>query len=121
MLNSCDFVGHLVADPRRYEFEDGNVKCHWRLAVGRNRNNKDGRDVDFFDFTSRAETAEYICKYFHKGDCMMVTNSRAKSVEYTTKDGQQRKKVEYDVGFKSDIELLYRKRSSDTENVALEQ
>lgn len=56
----------------------------------------DKREADFIDILAWGATAEFISKYFSQGD-MIIVNGRIKTSNYTTKDGDRRKKTEIEV------------------------
>lgn len=63
----------LVADPETKTYGDGKTLVSFRGAVNK-RFVKDGEpNADFFNYTAFGKTAEFIAKYFKKGDPMLIT------------------------------------------------
>lgn len=111
MMNSCNFTGRLVDNPRLFEGEANRVT--FSLAVDRDFVPEDGgKSVDYLDFVAWRETANYIMRHFRKGDLMQVVNSRARIKTFTGKDGEEKRKTEYEVG---KVYCLLRKRREDTD------
>lgn len=63
-------------------------KCNFRIAVQRRFKNADGNyDVDFINCVAWRGNAEFVCKYFSKGDPIEVSGS-LQTRDYE-KDGQK--------------------------------
>lgn len=69
-MNNVSISGRLVYEPEIKELQSGKKKLPMRIAVGRNDKNK---TTDFFSVHAWDSTAEFIVKYFHKGDPIEVT------------------------------------------------
>lgn len=70
MLNNCIIMGRLTADPELRHTNSGVACCSFTLAVERDGkpNEQTGqRAADFIDCTAWRNTAEFICKWFSKG------------------------------------------------------
>lgn len=94
MLNVAVLMGRLVADPElRHTANDVSVTS-FRLAVDRSYV-KSGteRQADFIDIVAWRSTADFVCKYFRKGQLVAVQGS-IQSRSYTDKDGNKRTAVE---------------------------
>lgn len=94
-LNRVTVMGRLVADPEvRTVGEDVHVVTV-RIAVDRDRVNKETgeRDADFFDVVAWRGQADFIAKYFAKGD-QVVADGRLQSRNWTDKDGNKRTSIE---------------------------
>ena len=93
-INNCTFMGRFVADPDLRNTSNGTSVCSFTLAVDRNYTPKgEERQVDFIDFTAWRGTADFICKWFHKGDMIGVTGELQTRL-WEDKDGNKRKAVE---------------------------
>lgn len=90
-LNHIDLMGRLVADPELRKVGDDVSVVSFRLAVDRDRKNKDTgeREADFINVSAWRSTADFIAQYFAKGD-MMVVSGRLQSRMYEDKDGNKR-------------------------------
>jgi len=90
MLNIVALQGRLVADPELRTTNSGTPVCSFTLAVQRNTKGGDGEyNTDWVDCVAWKGTAEFICKYFQKGQLMAVNGAlQTRSYE---KDGVKRK------------------------------
>ena len=94
-LNRVNLMGRLVADPEmRIIGEDVHVVTV-RIAVDRDRVNKETgeREADFFDVVAWRGTCDFLVKYFAKGDHIVV-DGRLQSRNWTDKDGNKRTSIE---------------------------
>lgn len=94
MLNVAAIVGRLTADPE-LKHTSGDVSVvSFTLAVGRSYA-KAGteRQTDFIDVVAWRSTADFICRYFRKGQLMAVQGS-IQTRTYQDKNGNNRKAVE---------------------------
>lgn len=80
MLNKVILVGRLTADPEIKTTTTGISVTTFSLAL----NKGDGK-AEFFTVVAWRNTAEFICKYFHKGDGICIDGHLA-SRQYE-KDG----------------------------------
>lgn len=95
MMNSCNFIGRLVDEPKHFEDESGS-RVVFTLAVDRD-NGAAGVGADFLDFIAWGEVADTILNEYHKGDLMNVCNARAKVHTYVDSKQQKKRKTEYKV------------------------
>ena len=111
-LSSYDCTGRFVADPE-YKFvgQEQHELCTFTLAVDRDKKNEDGsRDADFWDFVAWRSAAKCL-RNCRKGDLITLSHTRPVSHNYTDKDGNKRRKVEFEVSAsKSDIYFGSRRR-----------
>lgn len=71
-MNKVIIMGRLTKEPELRQTPQGTAVCSFTIAVNR-RFAKDGQqDCDFINCTAWQNTAEFICKYFHKGDMIAV-------------------------------------------------
>lgn len=74
-MASCNIVilvGNLTAEPELKKTNNGVSVCSFRIAVGR-RFKTDGQpEADFIDIVTWRSTAEFVCRYFHKGKPILV-------------------------------------------------
>lgn len=96
MMNSCNFTGRLVEDPKFFSGDPD--RCCFTLAVDRDIN-KDAKNVnaDYIDFIAWRGMAEYVQKHFSKGDLMQVVNARAKVRTYEDSEGVRKRKTEFEI------------------------
>lgn len=88
--NSVQIIGRLGRDPEiRYsQGENATAFASFTIAAQRSFKNKEGKyDADWIRCTASGKTAEFIEKYFHKGDAIAV-EGWIMTGSYTNKDGQ---------------------------------
>lgn len=92
-INSVTLMGRLTAAPELKYTRDDVPVCTFSMALDRPYKNRDGeREVDFVDVTAWRGTAEFIEKYFGKGD-MLAVLGKLRQERWTTEDGQNRSKL----------------------------
>ena len=94
MLNTAILMGRLVADPELRHTPNDIAVTSFTLAVDRSFS-KSGteRQTDFIDIVAWRSTAEFVCKYFHKGQLVAVQGS-IQTRSYTDSQGIKRKAFE---------------------------
>ena len=97
MLNSIVVMGRLTADPELKKTQNGISVVSFTLAVERSYKSGEQRQTDFIDVTAWRSTAEFIEKYFNKGQ-MMVVQGSLQTRNYEDKNGNKRKAVEIVAG-----------------------
>ena len=86
MLNKIIFAGRITADPELKSTGNQVSVVSFSVAVERNIKDKDGnRAVDFIPVTAWRHTAEFICKYFRKGQMILILGE-LQSRKYEDKD-----------------------------------
>ena len=89
MINTIVLMGRITADPELKTAGNSNV-CKFRLAVERPFVGQDGqRQTDFISCQAWGKSAEFISKYFRKGQLIAVEGSLRQET-YKTQDGQER-------------------------------
>lgn len=74
MHNHVILTGRITADPELRQTPSGVLVCRFDLAVQRKKSkNTQERETDFIDIEAWRGTAEFISKYFHKGDLMDIS------------------------------------------------
>ena len=94
MLNVAVLMGRLVADPElRFTTSEIPVTS-FNLAVDRDYV-KPGADrqADFIDIVAWRSTAEFVCKYFTKGQLVAIQGA-IQTRSYQDKEGNKRKAFE---------------------------
>ena len=90
MINKVILMGRLVADPELKHTQSDIPVVSTRIAVDRDRKGPDGeRQADFIDIVCWRERAEFVSRYFRKGNMIAVVGS-LQSRQFETKDGQKR-------------------------------
>lgn len=86
MLNRAILMGRLTADPDLRQTPNGVSVATFSLAVSRNYN-KD--QTDFINIVAWRQTADFVGKYFSKGQLVAVEGS-IQTRSYTDKQGNKR-------------------------------
>ena len=91
MLNRVIMMGRLTAEPECKNTQSGTTFCRFTIAVDRDFADKDGnRQADFFGILAWKGTADFVSKYFHKGQ-MIAVQGRLQTGTYVDKEGVTRK------------------------------
>lgn len=85
-MNKAQFTGRMTADPEIKQTADGVAVCSFTLAVKRPRGKV---KADFINFVAWRDRAEFVGKYFKKGDAMEVSGA-LRSRKYKDADGKNR-------------------------------
>lgn len=94
MLNNVTLMGRLTADPELRHTTSGIAVTRFTLAVDRNFAKSGAeRQTDFIDIVSWRSTAEFVSRYFHKGQLVAVQGS-IQTGSYQDKDGNKRRTFE---------------------------
>lgn len=90
MLNRVVLMGRLVAEPELKTTNTGISVCSFRIAVEKNYV-KQGteRQADFIDIVAWRQNAEFLCKYFTKGQLIALEGS-LQTRTYQDRDGNNR-------------------------------
>lgn len=94
MLNVVVLTGRLTADPELRHTPNDIAVTSFTIAVNR-RFARPGeeRQTDFIDIVAWRNTAEFVCKYFTKGQLIAIEGS-IQTRTYQDKDGNKRKAFE---------------------------
>lgn len=93
MLNKTILMGRLTHDPELKHTQSGTAVTSFTLAVERNYSRQgEEKQTDFIDCEAWRNTAEFICKYFIKGQMIALSGSITTGT-YTDRDGNKRKTV----------------------------
>lgn len=90
-MNKVILIGRLTADPELRQTQNGTSACRFTVAVNRKYADKNTgeRQADFITCVAWKQTAEFVAKYFTKGN--MIT------VEGTLRTGSYQDKKHQDV------------------------
>jgi len=89
-VNSICLMGRLTGDPELKTTQTGVSVTSFRVAVDRAYRSKDQeRQADFIPCVAWRNTAEFISRYFRKGQRIALQGS-LQSRNYTANDGSQR-------------------------------
>ena len=94
MLNNIILQGRLTRDPEMKATASGVSCATFALACEQDYKNPNGeRDTDFFDVVAWRNTADFVQRYFRKGQ-MVVVRGRLQTQQWTAQDGSKRKTVQ---------------------------
>ncbi len=103
MINSVVIMGRLTQVPELKATQSGLSVLPFSIACDRQYNRE---ETDFIDCVAWRQTAEFISRYFTKGDMIAIGGS-LKAENYIDKNGNNRKRVTVTV---SDVSFCGKKR-----------
>ena len=92
MLNRVILQGRLTETPELKHTPNGKAVVSFSIAVEDNRETNGERKTNFFRIEAWNATAEFICKYFDKGQ-QIIVEGRLTVKSYVGKDDVKRKDV----------------------------
>ena len=94
MLNKIFIMGRLTRDPELRRTQSGTAVTSFSLAVDRDFKSQSGeKETDFIDIVAWRSTAEFVSRYFTKGQLVAV-EGQIQTRTWEDKAGQKRKSVE---------------------------
>lgn len=94
MLNTITLMGRLTKDPELRHTAQGTAVASFSLAVERDfAPNGGSKETDFIDIVAWRQTAEFVDKYFSKGQLVAVTG-RLQIRDWTDSDGARHRIAE---------------------------
>ena len=95
MLNHIVLMGRLTRDPELRQTQSGVNVASFTLAVDRDFQSRDGgeKQTDFIDIVAWRNTAEFVSKWFTKGQ-MAVVSGRLQIRDWTDREGGKRRSAE---------------------------
>lgn len=93
MLNNITIMGRLTKQPELRHTQDNNAVCAFCIACDRYAKRGEDKKTDFIDIVAWNKTAEFVSRFFNKGDAIIITG-RLQTRQYTDRDGNSRKAVE---------------------------
>ena len=88
MLNKVIIMGRLTRDPEFRQTTSGVPVCRFSVAISRQFANKQTgeREADFVDCVAWRQTAEFVSRYFSKGN-MILVEGQLRNDNYTDNNG----------------------------------
>ena len=86
-MNKCEFLGRVATDIELKQTASGTSLCYFTVAVNRRFAKEGQQRTDFIRFVAFGKTAEFICKWFSKGQ-MIALCGELQINEYE-KDGKK--------------------------------
>ena len=106
-MNNVSLVGRLTTDPEVKHTQSGTAYTRFSVAVDRQVKQGEEKQADFITIAAWNKTAEFVCKYFSKGQRIGLTGS-IRTGSYTDKDGNKRNTVEV---WANNVEFVEKKTS----------
>lgn len=92
-LNKVILIGYLTADPELKQTPSGVSVTSFSIGVSRKYAKGEQVQTDFINIVAWRATAEFICKYFKKGNAICICGS-LQTRSWTAQDGSKRYAVE---------------------------
>lgn len=113
MFNLAVLTGRLTADPELKTTQSGVSVVSFCIAVQRQYKSGEDPITDFINIVAWRHTAEFVTKYFHKGNMIGIEGS-IQTRKYTDKDGNNRTAFEV---LANNVQFVESKRNSTDVNV----
>lgn len=114
MLNNVCLVGRFTQTPELKTTQNNNSVVSFCLAVQRNGGANKEKVTDFLDCVAWNKTAEFISKYFQKGNLVSLVGS-IQTRNYVDKEDKKRKVVEILV---ESVHFVESKKQNEDEPIA---
>lgn len=92
-MNIATLMGNITREIELKQTTSGKAVCSFTIASNRSYKDASGEwkeaPVSFINVVAWEKTAEFVSKYFHKGDPILV-NGHIQSRQYDNKDGEKR-------------------------------
>lgn len=88
-VNKVIIMGNISNEVELKQTQSGTSVCSFNVAVNRNFGRLDEKKVDFFTVVAWGPKAEFVCKYFKKGQAIIVCG-RLENREWSDKQGNKR-------------------------------
>ena len=86
-FNKVILIGNMTADPELKQSTSGASVCSFSIAV--NRKMAKNNECDFINVVVWRQQAEFVCKYFKKGNPILVCG-QLQTRNWTDNNGQKR-------------------------------
>ena len=114
MLNQAVLMGRLTAEPELKHTQSGVAVVRFTLAVDRSYAKQgEERQTDFINITAWRQTADFVSRYFRKGQLVAVQGT-IQTGSYTDRDGNRRNTFEV---LADQVHFAERKQGGATPNV----
>jgi single-strand DNA-binding protein len=109
MFNLVVLTGRLTADPELKTTPNGISVCSFSIAVDRAYKKGEEKQTDFINIVAWRQTAEFVSKYFGKGNLIGIEGS-IQTRRYQDKDGNNRTAFEV---VANNVQFVESKKSAD--------
>ena len=110
MFNLVVLTGRLTADPELKTTQSGISVTSFSIAVDRRYRSGEERQTDFINVVAWRQQAEFVAKYFKKGNMIGIEGS-IQTRKYTDKNGNNRTAFEV---VANNVQFVETKRDSAT-------
>ena len=93
MYNKAILIGRLTAEPELRQTQGGVHVVRFSIACDRRYLQDGERKTDFLNIVAWRSAADFICRYFHKGDAVGIDGS-IQVRSYEDKNGNKRTATE---------------------------
>ena len=88
-FNKVILIGNMTADPELKQTQGGLSVCSFSIAVNRRFKTEGQQDCDFITIVAWRQQAEFVCRYFKKGQPILVCG-QLQTRNWTDNQGQKR-------------------------------
>ena len=88
-LNKVILIGHMTADPELKTTPSGVSVCSFSIGVNRRFSKEGEQKTDFINIVAWRNTAEFVAKYFRKGNAICICGS-LQTRSWTDNNGNKR-------------------------------
>lgn len=113
-FNKVILMGRLTSDPELKQSSTGVSVTSFNLAVDRRYNKSEDKQCDFITIVAWRQTAEFICKYFTKGQAILLCGE-LQTRTWTDNQGNKRYATEV---VANEVSFCEAKRDSESNNTA---
>ena len=113
-FNKAILMGRLTAAPELKQSSNGTYVTSFTLAVDRKYNKGEEKKCDFISVVAWRQTAEFICKYFDKGQAMLVCGE-IQTRSWEDSNGNKRYATEV---VASEVSFCEAKKDSESNNTS---
>lgn len=92
-FNKSILIGHLTADPELKQTQGGTSVCSFSIGVNRRFAKEGEQNVDFINIVAWRQTAEFVTRYFKKGQPILVCG-QIQTRSWTDSSGNKRYSTE---------------------------
>ena len=117
-MNRVNLLGRITKDIELKQTKNEINYTRFSIAVKRDLKDESGEyGTDFFNIVAWRKTAEFISKYFKKGNRIAISGKLQQNI-YTDKDGNERTSVEI---VAEDIDFIDKKKDNVDEPIEVKK
>ena len=88
-FNKVILMGRTTEQPELKQTQGGTSVCSFNVAINRYSKEPDAKKVDFFTVVAWQQKAEFVTRYFKKGQAIVIVG-RLENREWSDKNGNKR-------------------------------